>query len=200
MPVRTSSTSAGKRRVRRTAVACAGVAAGMVSLAYASVPLYDLFCRVTGFGGTPMVSRGPSAEMVDRPIAVRFDANVAPGIDWRFAPEQPQVEVKLGETTTVFYRVRNAGSGASTGIASFNVQPALAGAYFMKIECFCFTEQTLGLGESMDFPVVFYVDPALARDANVKDLKSITLSYTYFPAKSAPPVATSNTAAARSNL
>jgi cytochrome c oxidase assembly protein subunit 11 len=110
------------------------------------------------------------------------------------------VEVKLGETKTVFYRVRNAGAAPSTGIASFNVQPALAGAYFMKIQCFCFSEQTLQPGESMDFPVVFYVDPALARDPNVKDLRSVTLSYTYFPAKNAPPVATSSTRPARPNL
>jgi cytochrome c oxidase assembly protein subunit 11 len=187
------------RRVRRTWIACAGVAVGMVGLAYASAPLYDLFCRVTGFDGTPIVSKGPSREVLDRRIAVRFDANVAPGIDWRFSPETAQIEVKLGETTTVFYKVRNAGAGASTGIATFNVQPALAGAYFMKIQCFCFTEQTLQPGESVDFPVVFYVDPALAQDPNVKDLNGITLSYTYFPAKGAPPVATSSTTAAKAN-
>ena len=187
------------RRIRRTWIACAGVAAGMVGLAYASAPLYDLFCRVTGFDGTPIVSQGPSPAVLDRRIAVRFDANVAPGIDWRFSPETPQVEVKLGETATVFYKVRNAGAAASTGVATFNVQPALAGAYFMKIQCFCFTEQTLQPGESMDFPVVFYVDPALAQDPNVKDLNSITLSYTYFPAKGAPPVATSSVTGAKAN-
>jgi cytochrome c oxidase assembly protein subunit 11 len=187
------------RRVRRTWIACAGVAVGMVGLAYASAPLYDLFCRVTGFDGTPIVSKGPSREVLDRRIAVRFDANVAPGIDWRFSPETAQIEVKLGETTTVFYKVRNAGAAASTGVATFNVQPALAGAYFMKIQCFCFTEQTLQPGESVDFPVVFYVDPALAQDPNVKDLNGITLSYTYFPAKGAPPVATSSTTAAKAN-
>ncbi len=186
--------------IRRTAIACAGVALGMVGLAYASVPLYDLFCRMTGFGGTPIVRSGPASTVVDRAVAVRFDANVAGGLDWRFAAEAPEVELKLGETKTLFYKVRNAGASPATGIASFNVQPALAGAYFIKVQCFCFTEQTLQPGESADFPVVFYVDPALADDPNVKDLKSITLSYTFFPAKGAPPVATSSAAAAKSNL
>jgi cytochrome c oxidase assembly protein subunit 11 len=189
---RTGLTPDQARRVRRTWIACAGAAAGMVGLAYASVPLYDLFCRVTGFGGRPIVGEGPSSEVLGRSIAVRFDANVAPGLDWRFGPEASEIEAKLGETKTLSYKVRNAGSAPATGVATFNVQPALAAAYFVKIQCFCFTEQTLQPGEIAEFPVVFYIDPALTQDPNVKDLESVTLSYTYFPAKSALPVATSS--------
>jgi cytochrome c oxidase assembly protein subunit 11 len=108
---------------------------------------------------------------------------VSPGLNWSFSPEQPEVQVKVGQTTTVYYKVRNDGPAATTGIATFNVQPALAGAYFIKLECFCFTEKTLQPGETTESAVVFYVDPALVQDPNVKDLSSITLSYTYFPAK-----------------
>ena len=175
--------------MRRTALACAGLAMGMIGLAYASVPLYDLFCKVTGFDGTPIVRASNGSSVVDRTITVRFDANVSPGLPWRFSPETPEVKVKLGETTTVTYKVTNTGSRASTGIATYNVQPDLAGAYFSKLECFCFTEQTLQPGETLESAVVFYVDPRLAEDADVRDLHSITLSYTYFPSRGGKPVA-----------
>jgi cytochrome c oxidase assembly protein subunit 11 len=177
------------RTIRRTALACAGLALGMVGLAYASVPLYDLFCKVTGFDGTPIVRASNGSSVLGRTISVRFDANVSPGLPWRFAPETPEVKVKLGETTTVTYKVTNMGSRASTGIATYNVQPDLAGAYFSKLECFCFTEQTLQPGETLESAVVFYVDSRLAEDADVKDLHSITLSYTYFPSRGGKPVA-----------
>jgi cytochrome c oxidase assembly protein subunit 11 len=182
----TPDTTPLNRRIRRTVLACTGIVAGMVGLAYASVPLYDLFCRVTGFDGTPMVGTAPVGQVLDQTIAVRFDSNVAPGLNWHFAPETPQVTVRIGEPTTVLYKVTNQGSTPTTGIATFNVQPALAGAYFVKLECFCFTEQTLQPGESLESAVVFYVDPGLVQDPNVKDLNSITLSYTYFPAKEKP--------------
>lgn len=169
--------------MRRTALLCLAGAAGMLGVAYASAPLYNLFCRLTGFDGTPLVGSGPSPRVVDHAVAVRFDANVAPGLDWRFASETARIDARLGETQTVFFRVRNAGSAPSTGIATFNVQPALAGPFFVKIECFCFKEQTLQAGESMDFPVVFYLEPGLTEDPNVKDLAEITLSYTYFAAR-----------------
>jgi cytochrome c oxidase assembly protein subunit 11 len=178
-----------QRRIRGTALASAAIAAGMVGLAYASVPLYDLFCKVTGFDGTPIVRNVQSGQVLDRTMPVRFDANVSPGLNWSFAPEKPEVSVKVGETTTVYYKVRNEGSGTSTGMATFNVQPPLAGAYFIKLECFCFTERSLQPGESAESAVVFYVDPALVQDPNVKDLTSITLSYTYFPAKGGKAVA-----------
>jgi cytochrome c oxidase assembly protein subunit 11 len=177
------------RKMQRTALACVGVAVGMVGLAYASVPLYDLFCKVTGFGGTPITRADNASDVVNRTIAVRFDANVAPGLKWRFTPETPEVKVKLGETTTVLYKVTNTGDKPATGIATYNVQPDLAGTYFSKLECFCFTEQTLQPGETLESAVVFYVDPRLVEDSDVKDLSSITLSYTYFPSKGGKPVA-----------
>ena len=178
-----------QRKMHRTVFACLGIAFGMLGLAYASVPLYDLFCKVTGFGGTPVVREANGGDVIDRTIAVRFDANVNPGLNWRFAPETPEVKVKLGETTTVYYKVTNTGDRASTGIATYNVQPDLAGTYFSKLECFCFTEQTLQPGETIESAVVFYIDPRLVQDSDVKDLSSITLSYTYFPSKGGQPVA-----------
>jgi cytochrome c oxidase assembly protein subunit 11 len=184
-----AETSHTQRKMHRTAFACLGIVVGMVGLAYASVPLYDLFCKVTGFDGTPVVRDSNGSEVMDRTIAIRFDSNVAPGLNWRFAPETPEVRVKLGETTTVHYKVTNNGNRPSTGIATYNVQPDLAGTYFSKLECFCFTEQTLQPGETLESAVVFYVDPRLAEDADVKDLASITLSYTYFPSKGGKPVA-----------
>ena len=188
------------RRLRRTAAICAGVVFGMVGLAYAAVPLYDLFCRVTGFNGTPLVGSGAAGEVLDRTIKVRFDANVTPGLNWRFASEVAEIDAKLGETQTVFYRVRNAGAAPAAGIATFNVQPGQAGGYFIKIQCFCFNEQTLQPGETLDFPVVFYIDPAIAKEPNLKHLNSITLSYTYFAAKNGQPVATTSAAAGQPNL
>ena len=178
-----------QRKMHRTAFACLGLVVGMVGLAYASVPLYDLFCKVTGFGGTPTAVDSNGSQVLDRTISVRFDSNVAPGLNWRFSPETPEVKVKLGETTTVLYKVTNKGDKPSTGIATYNVQPDLAGTYFSKLECFCFTEQTLQPGETLESAVVFYVDPRLAEDRDVKDLPSITLSYTYFPSKGGKPVA-----------
>ena len=188
------------RRLRRTAAICAGVVIGMVGLAYAAVPLYDLFCRVTGFNGTPIVGSAPTGRVLDRTVKVRFDANVAPGLNWRFASEVAELDAKVGETQTVFYKVRNAGSSASAGIATFNVQPGQAGGYFVKIQCFCFNEQTLGAGETMEFPVVFYIDPAIATEPNLKDLRSITLSYTYFASKNGQPVATTSAVSGQPNL
>jgi cytochrome c oxidase assembly protein subunit 11 len=184
-----AETHHNERKMQRTALACVGIVVGMVGLAYASVPLYSLFCKVTGFDGTPVVRDSNGSEVMDRTIAVRFDANVSPGLPWRFSPETPEVKVKLGETTTVLYKVTNTGDKPSTGIATYNVQPDLAGTYFSKLECFCFTEQTLQPGESRESAVVFYVDPRLLQDSDVKDLTSITLSYTYFPSKGGKPVA-----------
>jgi len=171
------------RRMRRTALACAALALGMVGVAFASVPLYNLFCRITGYDGTPAVGTAGASRVVDRTITVRFDANVAPGLPWRFTPETASIEARLGETKTVFYKVRNDGPTATTGIATFNVQPGQAGGFFVKLQCFCFAEQTLQPGEAVDFPVAFYIEPGLAEHDSVKDLPSLTLSYTYFPAR-----------------
>lgn len=175
--------------LQRTAALCVALVLAMTGVAFASVPLYTLFCRVTGYGGTPAVRAANPGQALGRPITVRFDVNVAPGLGWRLAPETPSVEVRLGETKTVFFRVRNAGATASTGIATFNVQPDQAGAHFVKMQCFCFNEQVLAAGESVDLPLVFYVDPALTSDPDVRDLPEIVLSYTYFPSRNGQPAA-----------
>lgn len=179
------------RAVRRTATACVGIVVGMVGLAYASVPLYDLFCRVTGFGGTPMIGTAEAGTVLDETVHVRFDANVSPALDWRFRAEAPVIEARIGETKTVFYRVSNEGEDASRGIATFNVTPEKAGAYFVKLECFCFNEHTLEGSEVMDSAVVFYIDPAIVDDPAFSAMKTITLSYTYFPARNGEPITTS---------
>ncbi|NIX76700.1 cytochrome c oxidase assembly protein [Microvirga terricola] len=184
-----STTPELDRKIRRTVLGCVGIVVGMVGAAYASVPLYDLFCKVTGFGGTPIVRDANDSSVMNRTIAVRFDANVSPGLRWQFAPETPEVKVKLGETTTVLYKVTNVGDKPTTGIATYNVQPDLAGSYFSKLECFCFTEQILKPGETLESAVVFYVDPRLVEDSDIKNINSITLSYTYFPSKGGKPVA-----------
>ena len=178
------------RGATRTALACAGLAIGMIGLAFASVPLYDAFCKATGYDGTPR--QGPAlaapAARADDSMVVHFDTNVAPGLAWKFAPEANRVEAKLGETKTVFFRVQNTGTKPSTGVATFNVQPGLMGSYFVKIACFCFNEQTLQPGEILDVPVVFYVDPAVRDDSNTAHLAEMVLSYTYFAAKNGQPV------------
>jgi cytochrome c oxidase assembly protein subunit 11 len=174
---------------RTTTIACVSIAIGMVGLSFAAVPLYRLFCQATGFAGTPLVGSGPSARTGERSVFVRFDANVGPGSPWRFSPETGEIKARLGETQTVFYRISNPSSRPATGIATFNVEPAQVGGYFVKIQCFCFTETTLKPGESIDAPVVFYIDPALDEQPELKRLHSITLSYTVFPARDGQPVA-----------
>jgi cytochrome c oxidase assembly protein subunit 11 len=182
-------TASQSRKIRMTVLSCTGIVAGMVGLAYASVPLYELFCKVTGFDGTPRIASSNTSEATDRKVSVRLDSNVAPGLNWRFSPETPEVKVRLGETNTVLYKVTNTGTQPTTGIATYNVQPDLAGSYFTKLECFCFTEQTLQPGETLESAVVFYVDPRIAEDSDVKHIGSLTLSYTYFPSKGGKPVA-----------
>jgi cytochrome c oxidase assembly protein subunit 11 len=178
------------RAARRTLLACAAVAGTMLGAAYAAVPLYDLFCKVTGFGGTPVVGRVAPAEAGQRVMTVRFDANVAPGLAWRFQPEVASVDARVGETMTIFYKLTNTGPATTTGIASFNVVPEMTGGYFNKIQCFCFSEITLRPGESMEAPVVFFIDPAIDGNRDLASATTITLSYTFFPAKGSPkPVA-----------
>jgi cytochrome c oxidase assembly protein subunit 11 len=176
---------------RWTAIACAGVVAGMTGLAFASVPLYSLFCKATGFDGTPRVGAAPTEahDRASKPLRVRFDTNVAPNLTWRFQPEVTSVDAVPGETKTVFFKVTNTGTKPATGIAAFNVQPDLMGSYFVKVECFCFTEHTLQPGESADYPLVFYVDQGLRKDADIGDLSEMTLSYTYFVSRNGSPVA-----------
>ena len=160
------------------------VAMSMAGLAYASVPLYKLFCQVTGFGGTTQIAtQAPEKALITvEPLAVRLDANVNPQLNWSFVPVQQEVSLKPGEEVTAIYRATNIGTTASTGTATFNVTPQKAGPYFMKIECFCFTEQTLKPGESVDMPVRFFLDSEIVSDINTSDIDEIVLSYTFFKA------------------
>jgi cytochrome c oxidase assembly protein subunit 11 len=172
------------RQHRRTFLALAGIVLGMGALAWAAVPLYDLFCRVTGYAGTPLVASAGAASggdrVLDRTVSVRFDASTAGGMPWRFRPARNTVEVHPGETNLAFYEASNPTDRAITGTATFNVSPPAVGGYFVKIDCFCFQEQTLAPGESVQMPVTFYVDPAIADDAETRGIGTITLSYTFF--------------------
>ena len=181
--------------LRRTGVACLGLALFMVGAAFASVPLYSIFCKATGYDGTPLVGTSNPGRTLDRRISVLFDTNVAPGLSWSFRKEVASVDATVGETQTIFFRVRNEGPRASTGTAAFNVQPGQAGAFFVKLKCFCFEEHTLQPGEAVDFPVVFYVDPAIKGERTLDDLQAITLSYTYFASKNGEPVASAENGA-----
>ena len=168
-------------RNRNTAVVCSAVVAGMVGLSFAAVPLYQLFCQVTGFGGTTQRAESVAGPVLERTMEVRFDGNVGPGLAWKFKPVDHQIELKVGEQAQATYRATNVSDRPTTGTATFNVSPPLAGAWFVKIECFCFTEQTLEPGESVDMPVMFYIDPGIADDPDVANLRTVTLSYTFYP-------------------
>ena len=157
--------------------------AGMGGLAYASAPLYDLFCRTTGFGGRPLVAQSGDRPILDRTVAVRFDSNVDSGLPWRFEPLQREVRVRLGEEHLAHYRVTNVSQRALVGTSTYNVTPEHAGAWLNKLQCFCFTEQLLLPGQSVDMPVVFFVDPELDKDRRYDNIRTVTLSYTFFEAK-----------------
>ncbi len=165
----------------RIAALCLAGVAGMVGMSYAAVPLYELFCQVTGYGGTTQRVEQYSDQILDRTIRVRFDANTSSGLNWQFEPAQRMVELRIGETMQIAYRADNPGRRASSGQATFNVTPQAAGAYFNKVECFCFTETELKPGEGMDMPVVFFVDPAIVDAPETMNINTITLSYTFFP-------------------
>jgi len=180
----------GRRRDVVVAAACGVFVAAMVGAAYAAVPFYTWFCRVTGFAGTTQVASAGPTQVLDRRITVRFDANVVGGLPWKFTSERTTLDVKIGEVVTVLYRVTNESARETVGQAVYNVAPLNVGAYFQKINCFCFTEQRLKPGETRDMPVVFYIDPALARDADQETLDTITLSYSFYPLREPPkPVA-----------
>jgi cytochrome c oxidase assembly protein subunit 11 len=194
----TDRSAALGRANRRVAFVAGGVAVGMVALAFASAPLYRLFCQVTGYGGTTQRAVAAPAEHGTRAVTVRFNADVASqDLGWEFKPAQNEIRTVTGEEHLAFYRVRNTGTVPTVGVATFNVTPHKAGPYFQKIACFCFTDQELKPGESMDMPVSFFVDPAIEKDPNLRDLTTITLSYTFFRAKDdkarlsqvSPPVA-----------
>jgi cytochrome c oxidase assembly protein subunit 11 len=168
------------RRDVIVAASCGVFVAAMVGLSYASVPFYDWFCRATGFGGRPQIATSLPRGQTDRTIRVRFDANVAGGLPWRFEPEQNEIKVKLGEVVAVNYMVTNLAARETVGQAAYNVAPSTTGAHFQKINCFCFTEQRMAPGEKRELTVVFYVDPSLAKDSELDDLDTITLSYSFY--------------------
>lgn len=157
-----------------------GVIGGMLGLSFAAVPLYGLFCQVTGFGGTPRIGPSASPGIAEGRITVRFNADVHSGMPWKFAPVQREVTLRLGEEAVAFYAARNPLPGPVTGVSTYNVTPEKAAPYFHKTQCFCFNEQTLAPGEEMSFPLSFWVDPAIATDPNTRDIQTITLSYTFF--------------------
>jgi cytochrome c oxidase assembly protein subunit 11 len=166
---------------RTVVLSCVAALLTMGAATWAAVPLYRMFCQVTGYGGTPMRADQAPTNVSDRTIVVRFDANVAPGMPWNFQPVQRTLELKIGENALAFYKAHNTSNETVKGTASFNVSPDNAGAFFAKIECFCFTEQTLAPGESVDMPVSFFVDPSILEDRDARVIKEITLSYTFYP-------------------
>lgn len=168
------------RRDVLVAACCGAVAAGMVGAAYAAVPFYNWFCRTTGFGGTTQVAEKAPDHILDRTLTIRFDSNVTPGLPWKFQPEKNEIQVRIGEVATVHYKVVNEAAREITAQASYNVSPPTVGAYFNKINCFCFTEQRMKAGETREMTVVFYVDPSIAKDRDQNDLNTITLSYTFY--------------------
>ena len=179
-----------RRRDIVIAASCGAFVALMVGAAYAAVPFYDWFCRTTGFGGTTQVAQGAPGQILGRTLTVRFDSNIMPGLPWKFEPEQNSIKVRIGEVATVHYKVVNQAARATLGQASYNVTPPQAGIYFQKINCFCFTEQRMKAGETREMAVVFYIDPKLVKDADQKELNTITLSYTFYPLREpARPVA-----------
>lgn len=172
------------RRNRRGAVLALCFALGMLGMGYAAVPLYRIFCEATGFGGTTMKvseTEASSVAVTDRQIVVRFDSNVSPALPWRFKPENPTEKITIGARDMAAFFAENLSSKPVTGTATFNVTPVQAGRYFAKVQCFCFTEQTLQPGEKVRMPVIYYVDPAILTDPDTKDIEEITLSYTFYP-------------------
>lgn len=167
---------------------CIAFVAGMVGMAYAAVPLYDMFCRVTGYNGTTQRVEQASDVILDEKVKVTFDANTS-GLPWDFKPVQRYIDVRIGETVQVSYRAKNLSSKPTTGQATFNVTPMAAGAYFNKVQCFCFTETTLQPGEEMEMPVVFFVDPEIVKAVETKGIKTLTLSYTFYPREPSKPLA-----------
>ncbi len=171
------------------AIICLAFFTGMIGVSYAAVPLYKIFCQVTGYGGTTQRVEQYSDTVLDKTMNVRFDANTSSGLPWQFRPDQRQVTLKIGETTQVGFTATNIYSKATRGRATFNVTPLAAGAYFNKVECFCFTDTELQAGETQDMPVVFFIDPDIVDVPELKNIHTITLSYTFFPIDDEGPVA-----------
>ena len=168
------------RRVLATVAGLASIVVGMAGLAYASVPLYDLFCKVTGYGGTPQIAEMLPSVVGSREMTVRFNADVNRDLPWEFRPVNGKVMVRVGEPTLVYYRVKNLSDKTIIGTATYNVTPLRAGSYFSKIDCFCFAEQELKPGESVELPVSFFVETSIESDPSMEDINTVTLSYTFF--------------------
>ncbi len=192
--------SATQKKSARLAGVLALMAVGMVALSFAAVPLYDLFCSVTGYGGTTQRADAESDVILDKMITIDFDANTAKDMPWNFKPVERKVKLRIGETGIAFYEAMNPTDKTVTGTASFNVTPQKVGQYFTKIECFCFTEQTLKPGERVDMPVTFYVDPEIASDPNTLEVETITLSYTFFVTEPEEDEEESNSASAETKV
>ncbi len=182
-------TTSSQRSNRVVVGTCLAFVGGMVGMAYAAVPLYDMFCRVTGYNGTTQRVEQASDVILDEKVKVTFDANTSGGLPWEFKPVQRDIDIRIGETVQVMYKAKNLSSKPMTGQATFNVTPMQAGAYFNKVQCFCFTETTLQPGEEMEMPVVFFVDPDMVKAVETKDIKTLTLSYTFYPREPSKPVA-----------
>ncbi len=176
-----------RRRDLVVAFLCGCFVAMMVGVSFAAVPLYSWFCRTTGFGGTTQVAKALPTHESKRTIRVRFDSNVAAGLPWLFEPERNTIDVRLGQVVTIYYKVTNQSARVTVGQAGYNVSPPTVGIYFEKINCFCFTQQTLQPGETRDMAVVFYVDPKLGKDSEQDELHTITLSYTFYAVRSPLP-------------
>lgn len=173
------------KRNAKVAVICAIGFVAMIGAAYASVPLYKAFCQITGFDGTVRKAEVAPDKVLDRKLTIRFDANVRE-LPWKFTAEQTSQDIRIGETGLAFFKVTNNGDRPITGRAIYNVVPEAAGAYFQKLECFCFSDQTIAAGETIEFPVVYFVDPKFAEDLDTKSKGEVTLSYTFFPSVEAP--------------
>lgn len=169
-----------KKRMRRTAIIAGSVVVGMTALAFAAVPIYDAFCKITGYGGTTREAQAASDRILERRIEVRFDANTSPDLPVVFAPKQASQSLRIGETGLAFYRVRNTSNEPVVARATYNVTPHLAGPYFAKLECFCFTDRMIAPGQETDLPVIFFVDPEITEDPDTADITTVTLSYTFF--------------------
>lgn len=175
-----------QKRNAKVALICAASFFGMVGMAYASVPLYRAFCQLTGFDGATMKAEAAPDQVLDRALTIRFDANVR-NLPWTFTAEQTSQPAKIGETKLALFKVRNNSDKAITGRAVFNVVPEQAGPYFQKLDCFCFSDQTIGPGETVEMPVLYFVDPKYASDFETQGKQEVTLSYTFFPSVDAPP-------------
>lgn len=170
-----------QRQHKTVALLLVGLVIGMVGMAYAAVPLYEIFCRVTGYGGTTNTADAAPATAIDRQMTIRFDSNINSGLAWEFKPVEVSQEIKVGEAGLAFYQARNLTNETLVGTATYNVTPQAAGYYFNKIDCFCFTEQVLRPGEVVDMPVTYFVDPEIEDDKNLDHVTTITLSYTFYP-------------------